>query len=221
MYVRNDHFVLSFFIFFTPYFTVSDLPNFSVQSLVTMSNGPSGPKYPPYYSPTTQQPPYSSHPSAHQHMAHPSQQPPNSPIPIDPALSLYNTQHSQQYYSFHPSPNSMGPPPAAASGSHSSPSSHSETVPTPPADASFTASSSTHGKRPSTSGSVAVPGGSRKRARVEDEHEGEEPDTGNEKGDEPKAKSTRGSRYVYLLSHVPSRSTNRTAGLAWSAGVSK
>ncbi|KAH9952175.1 hypothetical protein B0H21DRAFT_17239 [Amylocystis lapponica] len=152
-----------------------------------MSNQPSGSKYPPYYPPPVpQQPSYSSQPGPSQHQApQHAQHSPSPSVQIDPALSLY----PQQYYPYQQSPQSMGPPPINVSGSYSSPSSHSETIPTPPADQpTASTSSNANGKRPATNGSNPA----RKKSRKEDD--GDEHETGHEKGDEPKAKSTRGSR---------------------------
>ncbi|KAI0822788.1 fungal-specific transcription factor domain-containing protein [Trametes gibbosa] len=86
----------------------------------------------------------------------------------------------------------MPPPPThlTLSAGLSSPSSHgSETVDTPPND-TISFSSNANGKRPASSNSVS--NDSRKRARQDDDADPQSPST--EKGDEPKAKPTRGSR---------------------------
>ena len=126
----------------------------------------------------------------HQHpLARQMQQPPSPPIPIDPSLALYPPQYygyQQQQQQQH-----MPPPNLTLSASLSSPSSHgSETVGTPPND-TISISGNANGKRPASSNST---GGSNKRPRPDDDGEAQSPNT--EKGDEPKAKPTRGSRYV-------------------------
>ncbi|KAI0362543.1 hypothetical protein OH77DRAFT_1388652 [Trametes cingulata] len=84
----------------------------------------------------------------------------------------------------------MPPPHMNLSASLSSPSSHgSETVGTPPND-TISFSSNANGKRPASSNSLS--NDSRKRARQDDDADPQSPTT--ERGDEPKAKPTRGSR---------------------------
>ncbi|KAI1794724.1 fungal-specific transcription factor domain-containing protein [Ganoderma leucocontextum] len=83
----------------------------------------------------------------------------------------------------------MPPPNLTLSASLSSPSSHgSETIGTPPND-TISISGNANGKRPASSNSM---GSSSKRPRQDDDGEAQSPST--EKGDEPKAKPTRGSR---------------------------
>ncbi len=84
----------------------------------------------------------------------------------------------------------MPPPHLNLPASLSSPSSHgSETVGTPPNDTiSF---SNGNGKRPASSASITHDERN-KRSRQEDDGDAASPNT--EKGDEPKAKPTRGSR---------------------------
>ncbi|KAI0780530.1 fungal-specific transcription factor domain-containing protein [Trametes elegans] len=84
----------------------------------------------------------------------------------------------------------MPPPHLTLSASLSSPSSHgSETVGTPPND-TISFSSNANGKRPASSNSVSTD--SRKRPRQDEDGDPQSPAT--ERGDEPKAKPTRGSR---------------------------
>ncbi|EIW60220.1 uncharacterized protein TRAVEDRAFT_145442 [Trametes versicolor FP-101664 SS1] len=85
----------------------------------------------------------------------------------------------------------MQPPPhLTLSASLSSPSSHgSETIGSPPND-TISFSANANGKRPASSNSVS--NDSRKRARQDDDADPQSPIT--ERGDEPKAKPTRGSR---------------------------
>ncbi|CDO73651.1 hypothetical protein BN946_scf185014.g121 [Trametes cinnabarina] len=116
------------------------------------------------------------------------QPPPSPPVPIDPALALY----PPQYYPYPPQSHQhvMQPPHLAISASLSSPSSHgSETIGTPPND-TISFSSNANGKRPASASSVSHD--SRKRARQDDDGDPQSPTT--ERGDEPKAKPTRGSR---------------------------
>ncbi|TFK90305.1 hypothetical protein K466DRAFT_574338 [Polyporus arcularius HHB13444] len=85
----------------------------------------------------------------------------------------------------------MPPPHLTLSASLSSPSSHgSETVGTPPND-TISFSSNANGKRPASSNSMTNDGRT-KRPRQDDDGDAESPSA--EKGDEPKAKPTRGSR---------------------------
>ncbi|KAI8989815.1 fungal-specific transcription factor domain-containing protein [Trametes punicea] len=127
------------------------------------------------------------HPHEHP-MAHQMQQsPPSPPVPIDPALALY----PPQYYPY-PQPNQhvLPPPHLTFATSLSSPSSHgSETVGTPPND-TISFSSNANGKRPASSNSASNDG--RKRPRQDDDADPQSPTT--ERGEEPKAKPTRGSR---------------------------
>ncbi|KAI0665240.1 fungal-specific transcription factor domain-containing protein [Cubamyces menziesii] len=114
------------------------------------------------------------------------QQPPSPPIPIDPALALY----PPQYYTYQQPHQQMPPPHMTLSASLSSPSSHgSETVGTPPND-TISFSSNANGKRPASSNSVS--NDSRKRARQDDDVDPQSPAA--DRGEEPKAKPTRGSR---------------------------
>ena len=141
------------------------------------------------------QQPYSSqsitlhHPHEHPLVRQMQQHPPSPPIPIDPALALY----PPQYYNYQQPHQHMPPPHLTLSASLSSPSSHgSETVGTPPND-TISFSSNANGKRPASSNSMTNDARS-KRMRQDDDGEPESPSA--EKGDEPKAKPTRGSRYV-------------------------
>ncbi|RPD66529.1 hypothetical protein L226DRAFT_454613 [Lentinus tigrinus ALCF2SS1-7] len=85
----------------------------------------------------------------------------------------------------------MPPPHLSLSASLSSPSSHgSETVGTPPND-TISFSSNVNGKRPSSSNSITNDGRN-KRLRQDDDGDPDSPNA--DKGDEPKAKPTRGSR---------------------------
>ncbi|KAI0672819.1 fungal-specific transcription factor domain-containing protein [Trametes maxima] len=162
-----------------------------------MSHTPSPMAYQDYYVPHPQHPlhhPHSSysqsitlhHPHEHPMAHHLQQPPPSPPIPIDPALALYQPQ----YYPYQQPHHQMPPPHLTLSASLSSPSSHgSETVGTPPND-TISFSSNANGKRPASSNSVS--NDSRKRARQDDDADPQSPTT--ERGDEPKAKPTRGSR---------------------------
>ena len=164
--------------------------------------------YADYYLPQTvnhhrhhlYQSPYSSqsitlhHPHEHP-LALQMQQPPSPSVPIDPALALY----PPQYYGYPQHPQHMPPPHLTLPASLSSPSSHgSETVGTPPND-TISFSSNANGKRPSSSASFSNDHNS-KRARQDDDGEAQSPST--EKGDEAKAKPTRGARYVLAMTRL-------------------
>ncbi|KAL4244821.1 Protease transcriptional activator prtT [Abortiporus biennis] len=122
------------------------------------------------------------HPMAHQMPA------PSSPIPIDPALALY----PPPYYSYQQQqPQHLAPQHLTLPSSLSSPSSQgSDTIGTPPMDPmSFGSAPNMNGKRPA---SALANNDSRKKARNDEDGEGQSP--GTEKGEEVKAKPTRGSR---------------------------
>ncbi|OSD08461.1 hypothetical protein PYCCODRAFT_1462684 [Trametes coccinea BRFM310] len=128
------------------------------------------------------------HPHEHPMAHHMQQPPPSPPIPIDPALALYPPQYYPYPQQSHQ--HVMPPPHLAIPANLSSPSSHgSETVGTPPND-TISFSSNANGKRPASASSVSHD--SRKRARQDDDGDPQSPTT--ERGEEPKAKPTRGSR---------------------------
>ncbi|KAH7889471.1 fungal-specific transcription factor domain-containing protein [Phlebopus sp. FC_14] len=111
--------------------------------------------------------------------------PPRSPQ-IDPALSLYPSyypyQQPQQHMGHH----------LSISQNLSSPSSQgSDTIGTPPTENMPYPSSNTNGKRPPSSLVGGVSDNSRKKARTDDGTDGQSPSAEKE---EPKPKSTRGSR---------------------------
>jgi hypothetical protein len=128
------------------------------------------------------------HPQDQQRLSH-SMQPPSSPIPIDPALALYPSSyypyHSQQQHPQVSQQLSLVP-------GLSSPSSQaSDTMSTPPTEqVSFSGSN----KRPSSSSALDNEHDNSKRRK---EDEGASPSVD---GSEPKAKPTRGSRSVEILS---------------------
>jgi len=114
-----------------------------------------------------------------------SMQPPSTPIPIDPALSISYPSYYQNYPQQQSHPNLQQH--MAVSNSYSSPSSQgSDTLGTPPTEHKLAYAGNFSGKRPSSSLSNDD---SRKRQRQE---EGS-PATDKE---EVKVKSTRGSRSV-------------------------
>ncbi|OBZ65745.1 Protein priB [Grifola frondosa] len=148
--------------------------------------------YPDYYLGQQQQSSYSSqsitlhHPHEH-HITHQMQSPPSPSIPIDPALALY----PPQYYQYQHAQHHMPPPHLTLPASLSSPSSQgSETMGTPPNDPMNFPGSNGNGKRPASSNSISTD--SRKKPRKDEDGEAQSPAT--EKGEEPKAKPTRGSR---------------------------
>ncbi|KAG1734300.1 fungal-specific transcription factor domain-containing protein [Suillus lakei] len=115
-----------------------------------------------------------------------SNMPPARSPQIDPALSLYppyySYQQPQQHINHHltvpqnlPSPSSQG----------------SDTMGTPPNDNMSYSPGNSNGKRPSSSLLNAMGDGSRKKARSEDSLDGQSPTADK---DEPKPKTTRGSR---------------------------
>jgi hypothetical protein len=106
------------------------------------------------------------------------------PVPIDPALTLY-----PPYYQ-----NFQAPPPAhlphhlALAQNYSSPSSQgSDTLGTPPTEHNYPSPNNANGKRPASVLSSSH-GDSHKKLRKEEDEDAPSPK------DEPKAKSTRGSR---------------------------
>ena len=125
------------------------------------------------------------HPQDQQHLSH-SMRPPSSPIPIDPALSVY----SPSYYPYHSQQHPQVSQQLSAVPNLSSPSSQaSDTMSTPPTEQmTFSASS----KRPHSAGALDNENDSNKRRREDD---GIAPSAD---GSEPKAKPTRGSRSVLI-----------------------
>ena len=127
------------------------------------------------------------HPQDQQHLSH-SMRPPSSPIPIDPALSIY----SPSYYPYHTQQHPQVQQQLSLVPSLSSPSSQaSDTMSTPPTEQM---SFSGPGKRPASTGALEHDNDSSKRRREDD---GAAPSAD---GSEPKAKPTRGSRSV--VSHL-------------------
>jgi hypothetical protein len=117
-----------------------------------------------------------------QHLSH-SMRPPSSPIPIDPALSIY----SPSYYPYHTQQHPQVPQQLSLVPSLSSPSSQaSDAMSTPPTEQmSFSGPS----KRPASTGALENDNDSKRRR----EDDGAAPSAD---GSEPKAKPTRGSRSV-------------------------
>ncbi len=141
---------------------------------------PSEPRYPMSHQYNNQSVPI--HPQDQQHLSH-SMRPASSPIPIDPALSLY----SPSYYPYHTQQHPQVPQQLSLVPSLSSPSSQaSDTMSTPPTEQM---SFSGPNKRPH-SGTLDNDNDSSKRRREDD---GAAPSVD---GSEPKAKPTRGSRSV-------------------------
>lgn len=137
---------------------------------------------------------YSGYSMPHQdqstsHSMHP---PPSPSIPIDPSLALY-----PPYYSNYQQPPHHLPQHLSLLPSYSSPSSQgSDTIGTPPTEHVYPSSSNS--KRPSSSLSNHTMNASRKKARKDDESDhGHSPSAEKE---EVKAKPTRGSRSMPLLS---------------------
>lgn len=140
----------------------------------------------PHHSSYSTQPITLHHPHEHS-MAHQIPAPASPSIPLDPALALYPPPY-YPYQQQHMTPQHLTLP-----TSLSSPSSQgSDTLGTPPVEAmSFPTHQNLNGKRPASAlGSTD----SRKKARKDDDGDAQSPAT--EKGEEPKAKPTRGSRYV-------------------------
>src|SRR6266404_2131795 len=141
------------------------------------------------------------HPQDQQHLSH-SMRPPSSPIPIDPALSLY----PPSYYPYHTQQHPQGPQQLSLVPSLSSPSSQaSDTMSTPPTEQM---SFSGPNKRPPSTGTLDNDNDSSKRRREDDSA------APSADGSEPKAKPTRGSRSVinpfrlrlpYTCATVPAR----------------
>jgi len=121
-----------------------------------------------------------------------SMQPPPSPsIPIDPALALYPPYYPGS--NFQPAPQHL-PPHLSLAPNYSSPSSQgSDTLGTPPTEHAYPSPTYANGKRPVSSISSGPISDSRKKARKDD---GAEAIVDR---DEPKAKPTRGSRYVLSI----------------------
>lgn len=136
-----------------------------------------------------------NHTMAHpdQSMPPPSMQPSSSsPIPIDPALAMYSTYYTS-YGQNHFPPQSQLPAHVSLPPNYSSPSSQgSDTIGTPPTEHMYT-SSSGNMKRPASTVS-AFPSESRKKARKNEESDSQSPIA--DKEEQPKAKPTRGSRYL-------------------------
>ncbi|KAH9931689.1 uncharacterized protein BXZ73DRAFT_90131 [Epithele typhae] len=102
----------------------------------------------------------------------------------------------------------MPPPHLTLSASLSSPSSHgSETIGTPPND-TISFSSNANGKRPASSASMTNDG--RNKRPRQDDDEAQSPST--EKGDEPKAKPTRGSRACTVCRRLKMKCVNAENG---------
>ena len=128
------------------------------------------------------------HPQDQQRLPQSMQPPPSPPIPIDPALALYQSSyypyHTQQQHAQVSQQLSLVP-------GLSSPSSQaSDTMSTPPTEqVSFSGSK----KRPSSSSALDNDNDNSKRRK---EEEGASPSVD---GSEPKAKPTRGSRSVEIV----------------------
>ena len=130
------------------------------------------------------------HPQDQQRLSHSMQPPSSPPIPIDPALALYSSSyypyHTQQQHPQVSQPHSMVP-------CLSSPSSQaSDAMSTPPTEQiSFPGSN----KRPSSSALDNEHEHDNSKRRKDDD--GASPSVD---GSEPKAKPTRGSRSVEIIS---------------------
>jgi hypothetical protein len=156
-----------------------------LQSIMLMPLSPV-PCYPQYYLDPSARFDYIISMHHQDHGIPQSNMPPARSPQIDPALSLYppyySYQQPQQHIGHHltvpqnlPSPSSQG----------------SDTMGTPPNDNLSYSPGNSNGKRPSSSLVGAMGESSRKKARSEDSLDGHSPAADK---DEPKPKTTRGSR---------------------------
>ena len=147
------------------------------------------------------------HPQDQQQLSHSMQPPTSPPIPIDPALSLYQSSYYPYHAQQHPQVSQLPLGPGLSSPS----SQASDAMSTPPAESMPFPGSN---KRPPSTGTLDNDNDNSKR-RKEDDGTAASVD-----GGEPKAKPTRGSRLAKAF-WFPQLPDSRVAEPARFVGASK